>query len=102
MGGDTLEARVSDPSDLQRAAEVLGDVTAGMPRIDRDQQRLSVPTTGGTRQLIAAGLRFEEAGIALDDLGIRHPSLDDVFLALTGTPTSVADHDQPMATLTAA
>ena len=102
MGGDTLQARVTDPSDLQRAAEVLEDVTAGMPRIDRDQQRLSVPTTGGTRQLIAAGLRFEEAGIALDDLGIRHPSLDDVFLALTGTPTSVADHDQPMSTLTAA
>jgi ABC-2 type transport system ATP-binding protein len=36
------------------------------------------------RLLMAAGRRFEEEAIALDDLGIRRPSLDDVFLALTG------------------
>jgi ABC-2 type transport system ATP-binding protein len=95
MGGDTLEARVTDPSDLQRAAEVLLDVISGRPHIDPDQQRVSIPTAGGTKQLIAAGLRFEEAGIELDDLGIRHPSLDDVFLALTGIPTGDAGHDQP-------
>jgi len=46
--------------------------------------------------LIEAGRRFEEAKIALDDLGIRHPSLDDVFLALTGATTSAAE-DEPTA-----
>lgn len=95
MGGDTLEARVSEPANLERAADVLRAVACAQPRVDPDQQRVSVPTAGGTRQLIAAGLRFEEAGIALDDLGIRHPSLDDVFLALTGTPPGAAGNDRP-------
>ena len=93
LGGDTLEARVTDASDLQRAATVMEEISTGRPHIDPDQQRVSIPTVGGTRQLIAAGLRFEEAGIALDDLGIRHPSLDDVFLAITGTSTTADDHD---------
>ncbi len=94
LGGDTLEARITDRSDLQRAAVVMEDITTGRAHIDPDQKRVSIPTAGGTRQLIAVGLRFEEAGIALDDLGIRHPSLDDVFLAITGTSTTADDHDQ--------
>jgi ABC-2 type transport system ATP-binding protein len=102
LGGDTLEARVADPSELQRAAEVLHEATAGRPRIDPDKQRVSVPTSGGTGQLIAAGLRFQEAGIVLADLGIRHPSLDDVFLALTGAPASIAGTEQPVPMETAA
>jgi ABC-2 type transport system ATP-binding protein len=88
LGGDTLEARVANRTDLERAAALmseLGDVPA---RVDADQQRVSIPTPGGTALLIAAGRRFEEAGIPLDDLGIRRPSLDDVFLALTGAPSS--------------
>ena len=53
-------------------------------RYEPDQQRVSVPARDGTTVLIAAGQRLAGAGIALDDLGIRRPSLDDVFLALTG------------------
>jgi ABC-2 type transport system ATP-binding protein len=84
LGGDTLDARVSDPADLERAGLLLADVAQGKVRLDPDQRRLSIPTTGGTKLLIEAGRRFQEEKIALDDLGIRHPSLDDVFLALTG------------------
>jgi ABC-2 type transport system ATP-binding protein len=47
-----------------------------------------VPTTAGTALLLAAGRRFEDEGIRLDDLGIRRPSLDDVFLSLTGAAAS--------------
>jgi ABC-2 type transport system ATP-binding protein len=102
MGGDTLEARVADPFDVERAAALLADVARGQPRIDPDQRRVSIPTTGGTPLLIAAGERFEEAQIPLDDLGIRHPSLDDVFLALTGTTTTAPAEDrQPAAQVTA-
>jgi ABC-2 type transport system ATP-binding protein len=88
LGGDTLEARVNDPSELERAAALLADVAGGEPRVDADQRRLSIPTTAGTALLIAAGQRFEQAHIQLADLGIRHPSLDDVFLALTGSAAS--------------
>ncbi|MGO9971299.1 MAG: ATP-binding cassette domain-containing protein [Solirubrobacteraceae bacterium] len=94
MGGDTLEARVSDAADLERAGTLLAEIAGGRPRVDPDQRLVSIPTTGGTRLLIEAGRRFEGAAIALDDLGIRHPSLDDVFLALTGAPTAVARDGQ--------
>jgi ABC-2 type transport system ATP-binding protein len=80
-----LEARVADPADLDRAAAVLADVGHAGPRIDRDQQLVSIPTAGGHRRSCSPpGGAFEEEGIALDDLGIRRPSLDDVFLSLTG------------------
>ena len=88
LGGDTLEARVAHRDDVARAAAILAGLGEGRPRIDIDQQRVSIPTRGGTRLLVAAGNRFEDEGIELDDLGIRRPSLDDVFLALTGTAAS--------------
>jgi ABC transporter DrrB family efflux protein len=84
MGGDMLEARVAHAGDLDRAAALIGEVGQGAPRIDPDQRRVSLPTKGATQVLIAAGRRLEEDGVALEDLGIRHPSLDDVFLSLTG------------------
>jgi ABC-2 type transport system ATP-binding protein len=86
LGGDVLEVRVSSADDLERAAALVGELDGGTPHVDADQRRVSLPTTGGTPLLIAAGRKLEEAGIALDDLGIRRPSLDDVFLKLTGAP----------------
>jgi ABC-2 type transport system ATP-binding protein len=84
VGGGVLEARVTSPADLHRAAQVLAATGDGQPRINTDQQQVSVASRNGTADLVAAGRRFEEHHIALDDLGIRHPSLEDVFLALTG------------------
>jgi len=95
LGGDTLEARVSNPADLDRAVAVLAGLGDGQPHADPDQRRVSLPTTGGTALLIAAGRRFEEERIPLDDLGIRRPSLDDVFLTLTGAPGSGQTTDAP-------
>ncbi len=91
LGGDVLEARVSSTSDLERAARLIEDLGQGVPRVDAEERRISLPTKGATQVLIAAGGRLQQEGIALEDLGIRHPSLDDVFLSLTGKP---ADGDQ--------
>jgi ABC-2 type transport system ATP-binding protein len=93
LGGDMLEVRVSNEADLERASALLADLGETGPRVDVDQQRVSVPTTGGTALLIAAGRRLEEAGIPLDDLGIRRPSLDDVFLTLTGAAATRHEWD---------
>jgi daunorubicin resistance ABC transporter ATP-binding subunit len=87
LGGDTLEVRVRHAQDLERAAALVAEMVRAQPRTDANEQRLSVPTKGGTALLIAAGRRLEEAGIELDDLGIHRPSLDDVFLTLTGSAT---------------
>jgi ABC-2 type transport system ATP-binding protein len=85
LGGDVLEARVANAEDLDRAAAVLAELGDAAPRVDPDQRRVGVPTPAGTGLLLAAGRRFQDEGIELDDLGIRRPSLDDVFLALTGS-----------------
>jgi ABC-2 type transport system ATP-binding protein len=87
LGGDRLEARVSELADLHRAAALLGELAGAAPHVATEQQRVSVPTAGGTAFLLRAGTRFQEEQIQLDDLGIRRPSLDDVFLSLTRAPT---------------
>jgi ABC-2 type transport system ATP-binding protein len=84
LGGDVLEARVQRAGDLDRAASLIGALEHKSPHVDRDQRSVSMPTQGATQALIAAGQRLQQDGIALEDLGIRHPSLDDVFLSLTG------------------
>ena len=53
-------------------------------RKDRLKKLVSVPAGDGIGELIEAGRRLQEAGIGLDDLGIRRPTLDEVFLSLTG------------------
>ena len=83
-GGATLEARVTKPSDLERAVAVLGDLSPTPPRSDAEQRQVSIPAGEGTDLLLDTGRRFQEAGIPLDDLGIRRPTLDEVFLSLTG------------------
>jgi ABC-2 type transport system ATP-binding protein len=93
LGGDRLEARVRDGGDLERTASLLGELAGVEPHVDTEQRRVSVPTTGGTGFLLAAGRRLEEERIPLDDLGIRRPSLDDVFLALTGAPARGSDEE---------
>jgi ABC-2 type transport system ATP-binding protein len=84
LGGDVLEIRVTRRGDLDAAAALVAGLGSGPPRLDPDINRVSVPVRGGPRTLIAAGRALDDSGIALDDLGVRRPSLDDVFLAITG------------------
>jgi len=86
-GGATLEARVADPRDTDRAAAVLVSVAGAAPRSDPEAGRVSIPAGQGTGLLLDVGRRLQDAGIALDDLGIRRPTLDEVFLSLTGSPS---------------
>ena len=87
LGGGTLEVRVSNVQDLGRAATLVSDLAHKPSHVDADRHLVSVPTRGGTALLLAAGRQFEANDIPLDDLGIRRPSLDDVFLSLTSTAT---------------
>jgi ABC-2 type transport system ATP-binding protein len=84
LGGDVLEVRVTDLADIGRAGELVASFGEGHVQIDEDQRRVSIPTRAGPQGLIEAGQRLTDHGIALTDLGIRRPSLDDVFLSLTG------------------
>jgi ABC-2 type transport system ATP-binding protein len=87
FGASVLEVRVAARSDLDRAAAVVAERTGAKAHVDLNTQTVTVPIHGGTGLLLEAGRRLGEEGIVLDDLGIRRPSLDDVFLLLTGATT---------------
>jgi ABC-2 type transport system ATP-binding protein len=96
LGGDVLEIRLVDRADLERAAAVVAEVGEAQPLIDPDLNQVSLPTKGGPPMLIAVGRALEDADVALEDLGMRRPTLDDVFLAITGgasLPTT-CDHSE--------
>ena len=90
LGGDVLEVRVANREDLDRVARILDEVTGSRPHVDPDRFLVSAPARGGTAALIAAGRRIDDSRIPLDDLGIRRPTLDDVFLAFTGGQSAAA------------
>ena len=84
VGRDVLEVRPQQPGDLRAVEEVLGLVAAEPARADLDAGTVSVTADQGAEQLTEALQRLAERQIAVDDVGLRRPSLDEAFLALTG------------------
>ncbi len=65
--------------------------------LDEHTRRLTVPSHGGAERLVQVVRDFDEAGIEIDDIGLRRPTLDDVFLALTGHAAErAAADDEPL------
>lgn len=90
VGGDWLEITPSDPADLPALAGIAGRV--GEP-VERNGV-MTVPVTDRTRDLVTVSAALASAGIEPLDLAVRRPSLDEVFLQLTG-PTADPGTDQP-------
>ncbi|MGW4367655.1 ATP-binding cassette domain-containing protein [Nocardia takedensis] len=84
-GGSYCEVVPLDPKQLQRAADALGDLVPAAVAADLDgADRLSIPAPGGATTLAEALRRLDYVGVDLADIGLRRPSLDDVFLSITG------------------
>jgi ABC transporter DrrB family efflux protein len=92
LGGDVVEMHVARAQDFDGAVSAIGPLGDGAMVLDRDRQRLTLPAREGPATLRAALDRLGDAGVALEDIGIRRPSLDDVFLSLTegSVPDNVA------------
>jgi ABC-2 type transport system ATP-binding protein len=89
IGGDRLEVVVRHVDDLPAAAEALGRVAGGAASIERDLRRVSAPVTDRMAALAAGLSALAAAGVDPEDLSVRRPTLDEVFLHVTGTvPTS--------------
>jgi ABC-2 type transport system ATP-binding protein len=88
LGGDVIELRVGHPGDVDKAADALATLADGGLFVDRARQRITLPAPNGAAMLAAALARLNDASLKIDDIGIRRPSLDEVFLALTGHPTA--------------
>ncbi len=88
VGGDHLHAVVVDVGRLDDAAGIVRSVTAADASVDTAERSVNSPTTGGVDSLIEVATKLRDAGIAVEDLSIRQPTLDDVFLTLTGSSCS--------------
>jgi ABC-type multidrug transport system ATPase subunit len=88
-GRDVIEARVPEGGNLHAVATALAGVSDGEPTIDATLRRVTVPAEG-TASLMAGLRALDAAGLALDDVGLRRPTLDEVFLTLTGRPADDA------------
>ena len=81
LGGNVVEVRVED-EDCAAAAGALTSVADGELRVEGNT--IVIPASDGSRTLTAAVRRLDDAGIEPSDIGLRKPTLDDVFLSLTG------------------
>ncbi len=84
FGGDRVEIAVHQGSDLAAAAAALSSVSDGAASVDADSRRVTAPVSGGSTVLVEAVRALDSAGVTVDDLVLRRPTLDDVFLSLTG------------------
>ncbi len=84
-GGDVfVQLRVADRTQAAAAAELLGDLADGRLQVSDDVGELSLPLVGGAALLPEIVRRLDTARITIADLSLRPPTLDDVFLSLTG------------------
>jgi oleandomycin transport system ATP-binding protein len=95
VGGQTLQVRPTSLGDLDAVFRILGDLTGVRPTRDDDTGLLTAPV--GDPVLLSTLVRkLDEAGITSDELALRLPSLDEVFLALTGRATEESIEDREL------
>jgi ABC-2 type transport system ATP-binding protein len=88
VGGDRLELQVSPGADPRPLAAAMTDLGTAPPSVDLDTGRVVVPVADGPGILPDVVARLAAGGLQISDLALRRPTLDDVFLALTGQPIS--------------
>ena len=88
IGGEHLEL-VVDQSDVKIATEIMARVSGQKTEVDEDLNTISAPVSTGTTALIEVLNELTKNGIKPLDIGMKRPSLDDVFLALTGHKAEV-------------
>jgi ABC-2 type transport system ATP-binding protein len=84
VGGERVELVVETPADVVLALPVLTEVAVGEVQVDEHNRRLTAPVRGGAGVLVAVLRRLDAEGVTVLDVGLRRPTLDDVFLSLTG------------------
>jgi len=91
-GTNVLEVRPRRQGDLPAIEVALATIGTDAPQTDIGTQRVSVPVAGGD-QLRDIVRLLDDRGIEADDIGLRRPTLDEVFLAVTGKPLDASDAD---------
>ena len=95
VGGERLEVTVADAAQLSEVSRLLAPLGVGAPVLDEHRRSMTMPVSGGVELLREALDRIVDAGVKLDDAGLRRPTLDDVFLTLTGEGTGEDTGEDP-------
>jgi ABC-2 type transport system ATP-binding protein len=99
VGGDNIGIVVRDADRLDEASSILARITGTEPVVDRPIRSVVAPTTDGVAGLAAVANALTDAQLGVEDLGLRQPTLDEVFLTLTGSPIDDESTDAPMEAL---
>ncbi len=91
VGGDQVRAVVVEAGRLDEVTSIIARVTGAEPTVDPAARSVTAPTSLGVEAVLLVAKACTEAQIALDDLGLHQPTLDDVFLTLTGSLPDDAD-----------
>ncbi len=101
IGGSVLSVRLADPSDVVDASAALADLGAGeQPGVDSERERASGEIRFAVADAAASAeaiRRLDAAHLAVASVELQQPSLDDVFLTLTGRPAAQEPTDQALA-----
>lgn len=84
VGGDVLELHIENEADLAEASEIISSLGNEAPRINPDTSIITMPVQGGASILVEVVRVLDGANIEISDIILRRPSLDDVFMKLTG------------------
>jgi ABC-2 type transport system ATP-binding protein len=84
VGGERVEVVIESQEDLARAQETLGHFAVGDLVVDQDGRTLTAPVTGGGTELVEVLRQLDSNSVKVVEFALRRPTLDDVFLTLTG------------------
>jgi ABC-2 type transport system ATP-binding protein len=98
VGGSRIELTVTDATELETARQALGWVAVGAMRTVPESFRVTVPVADGPESLRRILGRLADEGVRVRDAGLRRPTLDDVYLTLTGHQASGTDEQVQEAT----
>ncbi len=94
VGRSTLQLTMRHPSDIPRAGDEIARLLDERPATSAESRRINVPLHSSD-QAIDVLLRLRQSGIEVDALAVQKPSLDEVFLALTGHPSTDESENEP-------
>ncbi len=94
VGGERLELVVESNEEVTKAREILTSAAVGEIVVDARARRLVVPVSGGSAVLMESLRLLDGAGLRVSDIGLRRPTLDDVFLSLTGHAAEETPDDE--------
>jgi ABC-2 type transport system ATP-binding protein len=95
IGGERVEVAIRHPENLERARAALARVSAGEVMVEDHTRKLTAPVSGAAGQVLTDVLReLDDGSIEILDIGIRRPTLDDVFIALTGHAAEEDDEQE--------